>query len=104
MPGTGAVAEGFDRLPTQVASPATDGEPRRPAAAAQQGEADILHLVEMEQTLDTDQQREHAGQKAGRKSTHLVGQRRLGGCQPGQRRWQEEEGAGTWSRPYFLRK
>src|SRR5262249_5629122 len=81
-------------LPAQVPAPAADRVPRRAAATAQQREADVLHLVEVEQPLDADDQREGAGQEAPPEDARVVRQRRLGGRQPTQRGREEEEGAG----------
>ncbi len=62
---------------------------------AQQGEAEILHLVEVEQAFDPDDYVEDTRQEAALQDTGRVGQGVLGRGQPGQRLWEQEEGPGV---------
>src|SRR5262249_6663474 len=60
-------AEGIDLVPAQVPPPAADGVPRGAgAAAAEHGEAPVLHLVQVEQALQADDGGEHTGQQPAR--------------------------------------
>ena len=62
-----AAAEGLDCLPTQVPPPAADGVPRRAApAAGQQGKAEVLQFIEMEQALDAADQMLYVAKREGR--------------------------------------
>ena len=93
VPGAGAAAKGIDRRPGQVPPPTTDGMPRRTTtAAAEQGEAHVLHLLQVIDALDADDQVEDAGQQTLRQSTGVIRETLLGLGQPVQRRRQEEEG------------
>jgi hypothetical protein len=48
VPGAGSPTEGIDGVPRQLPPPTADGGTRRTTpAAAQQGKAHVLHLVEM---------------------------------------------------------
>src|SRR5207247_3909819 len=76
VPGTGAATEGVDLVPRQVASPTADGVPGRAAAAAtEQSKANILHLVEMPDPLQADDQGKDTGP---RPAQHAV----LAGAEP----------------------
>ena len=71
--------------------------PRRAAAAAgQQGEAGVLHLVEVADALQADDQGEDAGQQAARASVpYVVGEALPGRGQPVEGLAHQQEGAGV---------
>ena len=93
VPRTGAAAKGIDLVPGQVPPPTADGMTRRTAtAAAQSGEAGILHLVQVKDALQADDQREDAGQQPLTQGTVSVGEAVLGGGQPVQGGRHQQEG------------
>src|SRR5262249_40351308 len=67
LPGGSPPAEGIDLVPAQVPPPAADEVPRRAgAAAAEHGEAPVLHLAKMEEALQADDGGEHTAQQPAR--------------------------------------
>ena len=96
MPRAGPTTEGIDRLPAQLPPPSPDGVSGRTAMPpTHQGEAEILHLVKVEQAFDPDDHIEDTCQETALQDTGRVGEGILGRGQPGQRLWQEEEGPGV---------
>src|SRR5262249_52483317 len=96
VPGAGAAAEGIDLVPGQVAPPATDRVSRgTTTAAAQQGKAHVLPLVQMPDPLQADDQDKDAAQQAALQGAPLVGEAVPGHGQPLQRRRHQQEGAGV---------
>src|SRR5436190_1912283 len=96
VPGAGPPAEGIDLIPAQVPPPAADGVPRRATPpAGQDGEAQVLHLVEVVDPLQADEKGEDAGQQAALQGAVVVGQAAPGGAEPGQGLAHQQEGAGV---------
>src|SRR6516225_7986684 len=96
VPGRGAATEGIHFVPAQVTPPAADAVPRRAAAAARQhGEADVLHLVEVEDARQADYQGEDAGQQAALQAAGFVPEAAPRRGQPTQSPWQQQESAGV---------
>ena len=61
----------------------------------QKCEAEILHLIEVEQAFDTDDHVEDTGQKTALQDTAEVGEGVLGRSQPGQSLREKEERSGV---------
>jgi len=98
VPGVSAAAEGIDLVPGQVTPPAADEVPRRAGEpAGEQGEASVLHLVEVEDASHADHQGEHAGQQSATQRAVLVRETPLGRGEPAEGGGQQEEGAGVLS-------
>jgi hypothetical protein len=94
LPGTGAAAEGIDRVPGQMASPAADQLTRRTTTAAgQQGEPQVVHLLQMPEPLQADDQSKGAGQEAAWQTAERIGQTGAGNGQPAERLAHQQEGA-----------
>ena len=95
VPGEGAATEGLHLVPTQVPPPAADEVPRRTRQPSrQQGEAAILHRVEVEQALQTDHQAEDAGQQAALQGVVRIDETVLRRGQPAQGLGHQQEGTG----------
>ena len=96
IPGGGAATKGIDFVPGQVPAPGADLLPRRAGAAAgEQGEARIVHLLEMEDALQADHRGEHTGQQSALQGPVGVLEAFLGGGEPVEGLGQEQEGAGV---------
>src|SRR5262249_8043734 len=64
LPGARPPTEGIDLVPAQVPPPAAHAVPRGAgAAAAEHGDAPVLHLVQVEEASQADDGGEHTGQQ-----------------------------------------
>jgi hypothetical protein len=93
------MAEAIDFVPGDVSPPGPDLVSRRASlrSASQQGKTDILHLVQVKDTLKSYHQAKHTGQQTSLQRTVFIGKAISGDVEPGEHLGPQQEGSGILS-------
>ena len=96
IPGTGAVTEAVHFVPQQMLPLRPDHLTRGIPVwtTGQQVEAGIVHLVQVKDVFQTDDQHEDAGQKSVLKGSVVIGEALLGDVPPADHLGQQQVGTG----------